>query len=125
MSHGWYDLPPFEFDNQKWTLARVIDLGSAKPVTVTISETKRGMLVNSSRQVGKRAAEKIVRDVRHMFRLDDDMGLFYEAVSATAGICLDRHTRRRSFAAIADCLRRPGENDLHDELFVGADGKDG
>lgn len=81
MSHGWYALPPFEFDNEKWTLARVIDLGSAKPVTVTISEAKRGMLVNCSRQVGKRAAEKIVRDVRHMLRLDDDMGLFYEAVS--------------------------------------------
>lgn len=81
MSHGWYALPPFEFDNEKWTLARVIDLGSAKPVTVTISEAKRGVLVNSSRQVGKRAAEKIVRDVRHMFRLDDDMTLFYEAVS--------------------------------------------
>ena len=81
MSHGWYALPPFEFDNEKWTLARVIDLGSAQPVTVTISEAKRGMLVNSSRQVGKRAAEKIVRDVRHMFRLDDDMSLFYEAVS--------------------------------------------
>jgi 3-methyladenine DNA glycosylase/8-oxoguanine DNA glycosylase len=81
MSHGWYALPPFEFDEDKWTLARVIDLGSAKPVTVTISEAKRGMLVNSSRQVGKRAAEKIVRDVRHMFRLDDDMSLFYEAVS--------------------------------------------
>ena len=81
MSHGWYALPPFEFDNEKWTLARVIDLGSAKPVTVTISETKRGILVNSSRQVGKRATEKIVRDIRHMFRLDDDMGLFYEAVS--------------------------------------------
>jgi len=58
MSHGWYALPPFEFDNEKWTLARVIDLGSAKPVTVTISEAKRGMLVNSSRQVGKRAAER-------------------------------------------------------------------
>ncbi len=81
MSHGWYDLPPFEFDNEKWTLARVVDLGSANPVTVTISEVKRGMLVNSSRQVGKRAAEKIGRDVRHMFRLDDDMSLFYEAVS--------------------------------------------
>ena len=81
MSHGWYALPPFEFDNEKWTLARVIDLGSATPVTVIISEAKREMLVNSSRQVGKRAAEKIVRDVRHMFRLDDDMSLFYEAVS--------------------------------------------
>ena len=82
MSHGWYALPPFELDSEKWTLTRVIDLGSAKPVTITISEAKRGMLVNSSRPVGKRAAKKIVRDVRHMFRLDDDMSLFYEAVSA-------------------------------------------
>src|SRR5918992_530428 len=81
MSHGWYDLPPFEFDNQKWTLARVIDLGSTKPVTVTITEAKGGMLVSTSRQVGKRAADKIVRDVRHMFRLDDDMNGFYEAVA--------------------------------------------
>ena len=81
MSHGWYALPPFEFDNENWTLVRVIDLGSAKPVTVTISETKHGMLVNSSRQVGKRAEEKIVRDVRHMFRLDEDMSIFYAAVS--------------------------------------------
>ena len=81
MSHGWYALPPFAFDSQKWTLVRVIDLGTAKPVTVTISQAKRGMLVNASRQVGKRAAEKIVRDVRHMFRLDDDMSLFYDAVS--------------------------------------------
>ena len=81
MSHGWYALPPFEFDNQKWTLKRVIDLGPAKPVTVTISEAKGGMLVSSSRQVGKRAADKIVRDVRHMFRLDDEMSGFYEAVA--------------------------------------------
>ena len=81
ISHGWYALLPFEFDNQKWTLARVIDLGSPKPVTVTISETKGGVLVSTSRQVGKRAADKIVRDVRHMFRLDDDMQGFYEAVA--------------------------------------------
>jgi 3-methyladenine DNA glycosylase/8-oxoguanine DNA glycosylase len=81
MSHGWYALPPFEFGSEKWTLARVIDLGSATPVSVTISEVKRGVLINSSRLVGKRATEKIVRDVRHMFRLDDDMSLFYEAVS--------------------------------------------
>lgn len=81
MSHGWYALPPFEFDNEKWTLARVIDLGSAKPITVTNSEAKRGMLVKCSRQAGKRAADKIVRDVRHMFRLDDDMNGFYEAVA--------------------------------------------
>ncbi len=82
LSHGWCVLPPFEFDREKWTLTRVIDLAPAKPVTVTISAAKQGLAVETSRSVGKRAAEKIVRDVRHMFRLDDDMNSFYEAVSA-------------------------------------------
>ncbi len=80
MSHGWCALPPFEFDKTKWTLARVLDVGS-KPVTVTILSAKRGLAVDTSRSVGKRAVEKIVRDVRHMFRLDDDMAGFYEMVS--------------------------------------------
>jgi 3-methyladenine DNA glycosylase/8-oxoguanine DNA glycosylase len=82
MSHGWCALPPFEFDKTNWTLARVIDAGSAKPVTVTISSSKRAMVVKTSRAVGKRATEKIIRDVRHMFRLDDNMGEFYQRVSS-------------------------------------------
>lgn len=81
MSHGWCALPPFEFDKHQWTLTRVIDLVSAKPVTVTISATKRGLIAETSRAVSKHVAEKIARDVRHMFRLDDDMNAFYQAVA--------------------------------------------
>src|SRR5438445_1352361 len=81
MSHGWCALPPFEFDKTKWTLARVIDLNGAPPITVTISSSRRALIADTSRSVGKRAVEKIIRDVRHMFRLDDDMAGFYEAVS--------------------------------------------
>jgi len=80
-SHGWYALPPFEFDQDRWSLTRVIDLGAAKPITVTISDAKRGLAVETSRSLGKRASEKVVRDVRHMFRLDDDMNSFYEQIS--------------------------------------------
>ena len=82
LSHGWCVLPPFEFNRDTWTLTRVSDLDPAKPVTVTISATKGGLAVETSRPIGKRASEKIVRDVRHMFRLDDDMKSFYEDVSA-------------------------------------------
>jgi len=81
LSHGWCVLPPFEFDRERWSLTRVIDLDAAKPVTVTISAEKRGLLVETSRPVGKRASEKIVRNVRHMFRLDDDMNSFYSTVA--------------------------------------------
>jgi N-glycosylase/DNA lyase len=81
-SHGWYVLPPFAFDESTWTLVRVLDVGQAKPVTVTITPTRGGILIRPSRRVSKKAADKIVRDVRHMFRLDDDMTDFYQVVSA-------------------------------------------
>jgi len=82
LSHGWCVLPPFEFDREQWTLTRVIDLDTAKPVTITINAAKRGLIVETSRAVGKRASEKIVRNVRHMFRLDDDMNSFYGDLAA-------------------------------------------
>jgi N-glycosylase/DNA lyase len=81
-SHGWYGLPPFEFEESTWTLVRVLDVGQTKPLTVTITATRGGMLIKPSRRVSKKAADKIVRDVRHMFRLDDDMTDFYQAVAA-------------------------------------------
>jgi N-glycosylase/DNA lyase len=81
LSHGWCVLPPFEFDRNEWTLTRVIDLDGAKPVTITIRASKRALLIDTSRSGGKRATEKIVRDVRHMFRLDDNMQNFYEEMS--------------------------------------------
>ena len=82
ISHGWYDLPPFELNQEAWTLTRVIDLGKRRPVTVTISEGKRALQVAVARNVGPGAIEKITRDVRHMLRLDDDMSRFYTAVGA-------------------------------------------
>lgn len=60
----------------------MIDLAPAKPITITISAAKRGLAVETSGAAGKRAGEKIVGDIRHMFRLDDDMNQFYEDVSA-------------------------------------------
>ncbi|HKA20926.1 MAG TPA: Fe-S cluster assembly protein HesB [Blastocatellia bacterium] len=82
ISHGWYDLPPFELNQENWTLTRVVDLGSARPVAVNISEDRRGIRLCIHRNVGQRSLEKIARDVRHMLRLDDDMSHFYELVGS-------------------------------------------
>jgi 3-methyladenine DNA glycosylase/8-oxoguanine DNA glycosylase len=85
MSHGWSGLLPFEFDEQSWTLKRVFDLYEAQPVTASINGTVAEIKVSIPRgRLSKRAADKIVRDVRHIFRLDDDMTEFYEAVSDDA-----------------------------------------
>jgi len=82
LSHGWCALLPFELDRTKWKLVRVLDRGQRKPFTVEISRSKGGLVVKLSRPAGKRSAENILRDVRHMFRLDDDLNEFYEAMSA-------------------------------------------
>jgi N-glycosylase/DNA lyase len=82
ISHGWSELVPFEFDQNKWTLTRVIDLGNAAPVTIEISGTKRELRINTTARLTKAAERAIVADVRHMFRLDDDMQAFYHAMSA-------------------------------------------
>jgi N-glycosylase/DNA lyase len=80
-SHGWCDLPPFTIADKNCTLIRVIDLGQAQPVTVTLSEVNRAVKVTTARKPGQRAIEKITRDVRHVLRLDDDMGEFYALVA--------------------------------------------
>ncbi len=82
LSHGWCALLPFELDKEKWKLVRVLDRGQTKPITIEITATRTGLTINTSRTVGKRAAESIVRDVRHMFRLDDDLTQFYAAMAA-------------------------------------------
>lgn len=82
LSHGWCALPPFELDKNNWVLTRVLQDDRSAPVTVKISSRKNGLTIVPSRRVGKRAAEKTIRDVRHMFRLDDDLSEFYRAVAA-------------------------------------------
>lgn len=78
LSHGWYDLLPFEFDEKKWSLIRVLDVGLKEPVSVEITATKRELKINANaKTLSERAVEKIKRDIRHIFRLDDDLSEFY------------------------------------------------
>jgi 3-methyladenine DNA glycosylase/8-oxoguanine DNA glycosylase len=77
LSHGWRELLPFEFDQARWALKRVLDSEGSVPLTVTITANRRELRIDASRRLGKRATEKIVRQVRHMLRLDDDMTSFY------------------------------------------------
>lgn len=82
LSHGWCALPPFEFEKDTWTLVRVLDRGQLRPVTVKISSKNGGLTIRTSRRLGKKATDNVVRDVRHMFRLDDDLTDFYQNMAA-------------------------------------------
>ncbi len=83
ISHGWCELLPFETDRDRWVLTRTLDLSDGAPVTVLITANKRAVRIDPSRALGKKAAEQVLRDVRHMLRLDDDMAGFYQTMKAT------------------------------------------
>ena len=81
LSHGWCALLPFQLDRDRWILTRVLDVRRAKPVTVKISSGKRLLKIIVSRKVNESVPAKIIADVRHMLRLDDDLKPFYEVMA--------------------------------------------
>ena len=82
ISHGWYGLLPFEFDSENWTLRRVLDVGTEQaPVSVVIKGTGHTLKIEVPGRLSRRAEAGVVRDVRHMLRLDDDMSEFYDAIA--------------------------------------------
>jgi len=81
ISHGWCQLLPFQIDEEKWQLTRTLDLPAAKPVTITIRANKRALIIQTSRPLSASATRKVVADVRHMLRLDDDIREFYQLLA--------------------------------------------
>ena len=79
ISHGWYGLLPFEFDRQKWKLVRVLDRGTKAPVTVTLTGTKRSVKVTTDTALANKDSERVLSDVRHMLRLDENLEHFYSS----------------------------------------------
>lgn len=76
-SHGWSELPPFQRFDKHWKLSYVFDGGpGVKPVAATISEGKGGLNIEVSRKSFNQ--QKLVREVRHILRLDDPLEAFYE-----------------------------------------------
>ncbi|MCA1631528.1 MAG: Fe-S cluster assembly protein HesB [Acidobacteria bacterium] len=77
-SHGWSELLPFRIDDKWMKLSRVLDVGAnRKPVSVEITGAKGGLRVSVEGELPPAAVEKVRRDVRHMLRLDDPLGVFY------------------------------------------------
>jgi len=78
-SHGWYQLLPFALDTGKWELSRVIDVGQKPPATIFLTARKNHVDVKASRPLTKSEAAIVLRDARHILRLDDDLRDFYLA----------------------------------------------
>jgi N-glycosylase/DNA lyase len=79
-SHGWSDLLPFELDETNWTLSYVFNHGKSKPVTAAISASgKRKLRIDHTARVDEK---RLLRDVAHILRLDDDLTSFYQMTNA-------------------------------------------
>lgn len=78
ISHGWCELLPFSFDRDSWVLRRVLEPPEGAPVTIDLIGNRKEVAVNTSRRLSKAGSDKVLRDVRHMLRLDDDMSDFYK-----------------------------------------------
>src|SRR5688572_4205073 len=79
ISHGWYGLLPFSQNDEKWELARVIDVAANPPVTSVMSGRRSHVRVTTARTLTKSEVAKVTRDARHILRLDDDLQSFYLA----------------------------------------------
>lgn len=78
-SHGWCELRPFEIDEVNWTLSYVFHgENGATPASAIISEAKGKLRIELDSTEADPA--KVVRDVRHLLRLDDDLSGFYIAI---------------------------------------------
>ncbi len=79
-SHGWCELLPFVKADEKQTLSYVFtDENGANPFQAVISEDNRQL---KTEIFGEQFDEqKLVRNVRHIFRLDDDLSKFYQTIS--------------------------------------------
>lgn len=83
-SHGWRELSPFAADAANRRLSRVFtDENSANPVSATIEEAAGKLKIEiAGEQINKSFQAKILRETRHILRLDEDLSKFYELVKS-------------------------------------------
>lgn len=77
-SHGWSELAPFALDEESWRLSYVFRDGE-RAVSAVIYEDDGRIRIDLSDKID---STQVVRDTRHILRLDDDLAGFYDAVSS-------------------------------------------
>jgi N-glycosylase/DNA lyase len=76
-SHGWCELAPFALDTENWRLSYVFSDGR-NAVPAGISEESDRLRVDLAS--AKIRDERIIRDTRHILRLDDDLNGLYDCI---------------------------------------------
>lgn len=77
-SHGWCELAPFRLDEDNWRLSYVFG-GKGKGILITIYEHGKRLRIDvDGTEFDKK---KIIGDVRHILRLDDDLKGLYDSIA--------------------------------------------
>ena len=81
-SHGWSDLLPFEIDEKTNSLCSVFSAdGIEKPISAIITENKNKLEIKiKQKNLSPAFEKKILRDVRHILRLDESFEEFYALI---------------------------------------------
>ena len=79
-SHGWFDLPPFEWNDEARALSFVALAGGA-PVRVAVRQTAETLEVSWT---GRAKSAAVLSLVRRVLDLDADLAAFHEACRARA-----------------------------------------
>ena len=78
-SHGWYQLAPFEYDEEAGNLKYVIRLETGKVLEMHIREAPGGVSVETNGKLTKAEATELTDRVNWMLGLDMDFSAFYAA----------------------------------------------
>jgi len=89
-SHGWCELAPFSLDTENWQLSYVFSDGKSVVPAVICEERNKLRIDLASSKI---KPEKIVRDTRHILRLDDDLSGLYTAVADNERLAWVAHRR--------------------------------
>ncbi len=99
-SHGWYDLPPFRYDEERRALEVAVETAPGRAALVRLDAPRPRavrvrVLVGGDRGDGARAPLEAL--VRSMLRLDDDLAPLHAALArpAARGLAADRSWVRR------------------------------
>ena len=77
--HGWYDLAPWLWRPEKYTLERVEQLPTQKVVLLTIWQDGDHLAIGSSEELNTIELEVVKKGIMRSLRLDQDFGPFYLA----------------------------------------------
>ncbi len=78
ISHGFCQIPPFEWNKAKEELSMGVKPGRKSPFVITVRESRGGAIIKTPDHLDLNEKKKLRKTVAHCLRLDEDFSTFYE-----------------------------------------------